>query len=83
MVPVQKWLETRAVAAFGGNRNDYNARTCFRHARQINLSHDTFMSTLLWFVILYWVISISVGLYASRMVSNSKDFAVAGRALPM
>ncbi|MET3116658.1 SSS family solute:Na+ symporter [Undibacterium sp. GrIS 1.8] len=41
------------------------------------------MNTLIWFVILYWIISIGIGLYAARYVNNSKDYAVAGRALPM
>lgn len=41
------------------------------------------MDTLIWFVILYWVISVGIGMYAARYVRNSKDFAVAGRALPM
>ena len=41
------------------------------------------MNTVLWFVILYWVISVSIGIYASRFVRDSKDFAVAGRSLPM
>lgn len=41
------------------------------------------MNTLLWFVILYWTISVGIGLYAARHVRNSKDFAVAGRSLPM
>jgi SSS family transporter len=41
------------------------------------------MNTLLWFVILYWVISVGLGVYAARYVRNSKDFAVAGRSLPM
>jgi len=41
------------------------------------------MNTLLWFVILYWVISVGIGLYAARYVNNSKDYAIAGRALPM
>ncbi len=41
------------------------------------------MNTLIWFVILYWVISVGIGLYAARYVNNSKDFAVAGRSLPM
>jgi SSS family transporter len=41
------------------------------------------MNGLLWFVILYWVISVGIGLYAARYVKNSKDFAVAGRSLPM
>lgn len=41
------------------------------------------MNNLLWFVVLYWVISVGIGLYAARYVNNSKDFAVAGRSLPM
>ena len=41
------------------------------------------MNTLIWFVILYWVISVGIGIYAARYVNNSKDFAIAGRALPM
>lgn len=41
------------------------------------------MNTLLWFVVLYWVISVGIGLYAARYVNNSKDFALAGRSLPM
>ncbi|MEC4719131.1 sodium:solute symporter family protein [Noviherbaspirillum sp. CPCC 100848] len=41
------------------------------------------MNTLLWFVVLYWIISVGIGIYAARRVKNSKDFAVAGRALPM
>ncbi|HUJ00871.1 MAG TPA: sodium:solute symporter family protein [Usitatibacter sp.] len=38
---------------------------------------------LLWFVIAYWVISVAIGLFAARWVHNTKDFAVAGRRLPM
>ncbi|MDR0934484.1 MAG: sodium:solute symporter family protein [Burkholderiaceae bacterium] len=41
------------------------------------------MNTLIWFVILYWVISVGIGIYAARYVRNSNDFAVAGRSLPM
>ncbi|MEB0138627.1 MULTISPECIES: sodium:solute symporter family protein [unclassified Undibacterium] len=41
------------------------------------------MNTLIGFVILYWVISVGIGLYAARFVKNSKDYAVAGRSLPM
>ncbi len=41
------------------------------------------MNTLLWFVILYWVISVGIGLYAARYVHSSSDFALAGRSLPM
>jgi SSS family solute:Na+ symporter len=41
------------------------------------------MNTLLWFVVLYWIISVGIGLYAARFVKNSKDYAVAGRSLPM
>jgi len=38
---------------------------------------------LLWFVIIYWIISVAIGIYAARYVHNSKDFAIAGRRLPM
>ena len=38
---------------------------------------------LLWFVIIYWVISVAIGLYAARFVHNTKDYAVAGRRMPM
>lgn len=41
------------------------------------------MHVLIWFVILYWVISVGIGLYAARFVKNSKDYVVAGRVLPM
>jgi len=40
------------------------------------------MGTLFWFVIAYWVISVGIGLWAGRMVHNTKDFAIAGRHLP-
>src|SRR5207244_3689147 len=40
-------------------------------------------SMLLWFVIVYWIISVAIGLYAARWVHNTKDFAVAGRRMPM
>ena len=38
---------------------------------------------LLWFVITYWVISVGIGIYAAKWVHNTKDFAVAGRRMPM
>jgi Na+/proline symporter len=38
---------------------------------------------LLWFVVLYLVISIGIGLYAATRVHSAKDFAVAGRSLPL
>jgi SSS family solute:Na+ symporter len=38
---------------------------------------------LLWFVIIYWIISVGIGIYAAKWVHNSKDFAVAGRRMPM
>ena len=38
---------------------------------------------LLWFVLLYWVISVAIGLLASLKVKNATDFAAAGHALPM
>jgi SSS family solute:Na+ symporter len=38
---------------------------------------------LLWFVVIYWIISVGIGIYAAKWVHNSKDFAVAGRRMPM
>jgi SSS family solute:Na+ symporter len=38
---------------------------------------------LIWFVVLYLMFSVGVGLYASTRVHNSKDFVVAGRHLPL
>ena len=38
---------------------------------------------LLWFVIIYWIISVAIGLYAARWVHNTKDYAIAGRRMPM
>lgn len=38
---------------------------------------------LLTFVIVYWLISIGIGLYAAMRVHNTSDYAVAGRSLPM
>jgi Na+/proline symporter len=38
---------------------------------------------LFWFVIAYWIISVAIGLYAAKWVHNSRDFAIAGRRLPM
>ena len=38
---------------------------------------------LIWFVVLYWVISVAIGLAAARLVHNTKDYAVAGRSLPL
>lgn len=40
------------------------------------------MNTLVAFVALYLVISIGIGLYAATKVSNTSDYAVAGRSLP-
>lgn len=41
------------------------------------------MNALIWFVILYWVISVAIGLYTTKYVHNARDYAVAGRSLPM
>ena len=41
------------------------------------------MSNLFWFVIIYWVISVGIGLYAGKFVKDSSGYANAGRALPM
>lgn len=38
---------------------------------------------VLWFVIFYLILSVSIGLFAATRVQNSKDFAVAGRSLPL
>ncbi len=38
---------------------------------------------LLWFVVLYLIVSILIGLYAATKVKNSTDFVVAGRHLPL
>ncbi|MBU1424701.1 MAG: sodium:solute symporter family protein [Gammaproteobacteria bacterium] len=37
---------------------------------------------LIWFVVLYLLFSVGIGVYASRRVHNSRDFVVAGRHLP-
>jgi Na+/proline symporter len=37
---------------------------------------------LLWFVILYLMVSVGIGLVAATRVHNAKDYAVAGRTLP-
>jgi len=38
---------------------------------------------LIWFVTLYLLFSIGIGVYASTRVHNSRDFVVAGRNLPL
>ena len=38
---------------------------------------------LFWLVILYWIVSVVIGLIAALWVKNSADFAVAGRSMPM
>ena len=38
---------------------------------------------ILAFVILYLLVSVGIGLYAATRVHNAKDFAVAGRSLPL
>src|SRR5450759_1070046 len=38
---------------------------------------------LLSFVIIYWVISVGIGLWAALRVKNTGDFANAGRSLPL
>ncbi|MDP1606445.1 MAG: sodium:solute symporter family protein, partial [Rhodocyclaceae bacterium] len=38
---------------------------------------------LLWFVILYLMVSVGIGLFAATRVHSAKDFAVAGRSLPL
>jgi SSS family solute:Na+ symporter len=38
---------------------------------------------LIWFVVLYLMISIAIGLYAATRVHNVRDYVVAGRHLPL
>lgn len=38
---------------------------------------------LIWFVVLYLMVSVGVGLFAATRVHNVRDFAVAGRRLPL
>ncbi len=38
---------------------------------------------LVWFVILYLLLSILIGVYAATRVKDSKDYVVAGRSLPI
>jgi SSS family solute:Na+ symporter len=38
---------------------------------------------LIWFVVLYLLVSIGIGLLAATRVKNTKDYAVAGRHLPL
>ena len=41
------------------------------------------MTPLLTFVLLYLLVSISIGLYAATRVKSATDYAVAGRSLPL
>ncbi len=41
------------------------------------------MTLLVFFVLLYLAVTIAIGLYAARFVSNAKDYLVAGRGLPL
>jgi len=38
---------------------------------------------LIWFVVIYLLVSITIGLVAATRVKNTKDYAVAGRHLPL
>ncbi len=38
---------------------------------------------LIWFVVLYLLVSVAIGMYAATRVHSAKDFAVAGRHLPL
>lgn len=38
---------------------------------------------LLWFVIAYLIVSVGIGLWAATRVHDTRDFAVAGRSLPL
>ena len=36
---------------------------------------------LIWFVVLYLLVTVGIGVYASTRVHNSKDFAAGGRSM--
>ncbi|NCV94117.1 MAG: sodium:solute symporter, partial [Burkholderiaceae bacterium] len=38
---------------------------------------------LIWFVIIYWLAAIGIGLWAAMRVKNTADFAAAGHSLPL
>jgi Na+/proline symporter len=38
---------------------------------------------LIWYVVLYIVVSVAIGLYAATKVNNSQDYVVAGHHLPL
>jgi SSS family transporter len=38
---------------------------------------------LIWFVVLYLLVSIGIGLYAATRVTTSRDYVLAGRSLPL
>jgi Na+/proline symporter len=38
---------------------------------------------LLWFVIIYWILSVGIGIWAALRVKNTGDYALAGRSLPL
>lgn len=41
------------------------------------------MTALVFFTIAYLLVTVAIGLYASKFVSNAKDYLVAGRNLPL
>ena len=41
------------------------------------------MNTLLALVVLYWLGTLAIGLYAGTRIKTSADFALAGRSLPL
>ena len=40
-------------------------------------------AVLIWFVVIYWIISVGIGLWAAMRVKNTADFAAAGHSLPL
>ena len=57
----------------------------FRSAVRCRKNHlrNRGLGMLIWFVVIYLLLSIAIGLYAATRVHNTKDFAVAGRSLPL
>jgi len=51
--------------------------------RAFRILHSAVNGMLIVFIILYLAVSVGIGLYVARSVHTAKDFAVAGRHLPL
>lgn len=76
------WLQWNAVR---GNPETIPVRTPLKGVARhpiIRQFFNALRAMLFWFVIVYWLISVAIGLAAATRVRNTRDFAVAGRHLP-